>query len=113
MQVQFLTVPQAVESVNPESCRLLSRSPVAHIIRVSLTPEDDGRQARIDNAVIKLTISNEARGMVLSSVDIKPDGSPQEVTLQGPADQGDRLKLKGAFSVNGDLREFSSTCLVD
>ena len=113
LRVTFLTVPQAVQTSRPESCRIVSRSPISHIMRVSLTPEEDGRAARIDNAVLQVKVKNQTRGIELATVDMKPDGQPHEVTLAGQADPGELLELSGTFSANGELRAFSGTCSVD
>ena len=113
VRVAFLTLPQSAESKLPNACRIVSRSPISHIMRVSLTPEEDGRAARIDNAVVQVKVINETRNIELATVDIKPDGSPHEITLSGQADPGEVLSLSGSFSAEGDIGKFSQTCAVD
>ncbi len=113
MQVEFHSVPSSVESYHFDSCRMVSRSAVSHILRVALLTEQGGQQVRPDNDAVKVTVKNVSRNLSLATVDVKSDGQPHEIMLHGPAQAEEVLELSGSFSVEGKLGEFAQRCRID
>ena len=112
MRVSFPGFPDAVQGLAPDDCKLNSRSPRKHVLRVGLSAARDGQRLDVDGPV-KVTISNYERGLVIGKVDLKADGEPVEVTLDGPANPGEHLMLQGNYVVGGKLYEFDQKCHVD
>ena len=113
MQVRFHALPRAVESPDPNSCRLVSRSPISHIIRLGLSAERGGKRVRADNEEVRVTVLNQTRGLALATADLRCDGEPRELMLEGPAKPGEVLEVTGSFSVSGEQAKFSQTCHID
>lgn len=113
MQVTFQPLPAAVDSAKPGSCHILSRSPISHLMRVTLQATKDGRPVAVDEELVKLTVRDVSGVETLGVTDVKPDGMPHEFELHGKVEAGDELEVKGSYSVSGEREEFSQTCLVD
>ena len=113
MQVTFQPLPAAVDSAKPGSCHILSRSPIEHLMRVTLQAMHDGQPVPTDEELVKITVLDVSGVETLGVTDVKPDGMPHEFELHGKVEAGDELEVKGSFNVGGEREEFSQKCLVD
>lgn len=112
MKVSFPGFPDSVQGLAADDCKLNSRSPRKHVLRVALSAIRDGQPADVQSPV-KVTVKNYERGLVIGKVDLRADGEPAEVTLEGPADPGEHLVLQGSYVVGGQLFQFDQKCHVD
>jgi hypothetical protein len=112
MRVTFPGFPQAVQGVGPDDCKLSSRSPREHLLRVSLSARRDGREVLVEGEV-PVSITNLEHSPVIGRAKLKADGQAVELVLDGPAKTGEHLALRGEYTLGGERHEFEQRCHVD
>lgn len=112
MRVTFPGFPHSVQGLAADDCKLTSRSPRIHLLRVGLSVVQGGRTVDADSKVA-VTISNVERALVIGKANLAADGQVVEVTLKGPANTGEHLLVRGNYAVAGERYEFRQQCHVD
>jgi hypothetical protein len=112
MRVTFPGFPEAVQGLGPDDCKLSSRSPRKHLLRVSLSAVRDGQGVPVDGEV-PVSITNVERALVIGRTKLVADGQAVEVVLEGPANTGEHLLFQGEYTVGGERHQFEQKCHVD
>jgi hypothetical protein len=113
VQMSFEGFPEVVKSLSPDACKLLSRSPRVHIMRLALTPMLSGKRSSVDDNKLEVVVENSTRRSRLATQSVVLSGKPVEVELEGEAQTGDELEVALHYQKDRQSHSDQGRCTVD